>query len=60
MNEYKLISTDGDYFIRANKYFIAEPDAVRGCYITEGFIIAKDFNDAQSLLMKIIHITNKF
>ena len=52
MKEIKLISLNGEYFLQASKYFVAEPDAIRGCYIKEGFIIAKDYNDAQALLIK--------
>ena len=59
MKEIKLISRNGEYFLQASKYFVAEPDAVRGCYIEKGFIIAKDYNDAQTLLMTAL-VVNKF
>ena len=59
MKEIKLISLNGEYFLQASKYFVAEPDAVRGCYLKEGFIIAKDYNDAQTLLMTAL-VVSKF
>ena len=59
MKEIKLISLNGEYFLQASKYSVAKPDAIRGCYLKEGFIIAKDYNDAQALLMTAL-VVNKF
>lgn len=59
MKEIKLINLNGEYFLQASKYFVAEPDAIRGCYLKEGFIIAKNYNDAQALLIATL-IINKF
>ena len=54
MKEFKVVFVEGDYYLRASKFFYAEPDATPGFHGEKGkdmFIIAKDYNQAQLTLV---------
>lgn len=48
--DIRITKVHGQYYLCGSRYFVAEPDAVRGAYLSDGFIIANDYNDAQELL----------